>query len=765
MTEPPQQEHKEEKQAIVEGDDNVVRLCGFSWSICGYCRGGRSHLVQHDVESSRSYGVLLDKLQVQDYQTLMDRGWRRSGKHLYKPDNLTSCCPALSIRLPVSQFQITKGQRKVWRALHPSPISSHPPPPPSSPKKSHAPLNKTKSPKKGIIDENATKTMAILSEKGVVAWLQYHTAQAVVSWTRNNHITIPNHINLNSSCTYRLRQSQSQSGMQYMLSSSVCAALVGQWRGSGVELDRTALSQHVATSLRKQQTMSDASITNTVSKIESHAKSGHINIWIQLSSSEEIDDVNIPTVELTPPLQSYQTSSSSMGGKKRSASPQEEDEEEITAVVSPGDSKKEKETGASLRETIGNMNVEHSRTTSAPGSSFDKPTSRSQNDDSSAFQKTSKLQKCMESLFRQQRQYSHQKEGNANEEPPYVVTVRSVPAHVSAQDGDVHRLFLKYQNAIHGDEDPLEQQGPNIKSTRKNTSEGPDDEEEDAPFPRHLEAEYEHLEPEQLKKVRTSYSSFYRFLCETPLPSQNLPATNDTTSSSSSSMDFHQHQEEEHGGGQDADCWRVDEDGYDVHIPYGTYHQQYRINGRHLIAVGVVDILPHSLSSVYAFYDPQVSHVLNLGKYTALREIEWVRRAMKFRPSLCYYYLGYYIHSCQKMRYKAEYRPSSLLCPKHNEWVDFEIAKRRLDQDTSLRHYGPLVSDEMEANEEKKDEHLPSMESFIKTMRLDIGSNSTVFLSMLNSHGRNVVDPLVKEFVTEVGRDVSQRCIINLCTS
>ena len=36
---------------------------------------------------------------------------------------------------------------------------------------------------------------------------------------------------------------------------------------------------------------------------------------------------------------------------------------------------------------------------------------------------------------------------------------------------------------------------------------------------------------------------------------------------------------------------------------------------------------------------------------------------------LAFYYMGYYIHSCPKMRYKAEYAPSELLCPKDHVWV------------------------------------------------------------------------------------------------
>lgn len=94
---------------------------------------------------------------------------------------------------------------------------------------------------------------------------------------------------------------------------------------------------------------------------------------------------------------------------------------------------------------------------------------------------------------------------------------------------------------------------------------------------------------------------------------------------------------------------------------FGSFHQQYLVNGK-LVAVGVIDILPKCLSSKYLFWDPDLAF-LSLGKYSALQEINWVKENQIHCPSLQYYYLGYYIHSCNKMRYKAAYRPSELLCP------------------------------------------------------------------------------------------------------
>ncbi|KAI3793213.1 hypothetical protein L1987_35828 [Smallanthus sonchifolius] len=111
---------------------------------------------------------------------------------------------------------------------------------------------------------------------------------------------------------------------------------------------------------------------------------------------------------------------------------------------------------------------------------------------------------------------------------------------------------------------------------------------------------------------------------------------------------------------------------------FGSFHQQYLVNGK-LIAVGVIDILPNCLSSKYLFWDPDFAF-LSLGKYSALQEINWVKESQSHCPSLQYYYLGYYIHSCNKMRYKAAYRPSELLCPLRYEWVSFDIAKRLLDR-------------------------------------------------------------------------------------
>jgi arginine-tRNA-protein transferase len=94
---------------------------------------------------------------------------------------------------------------------------------------------------------------------------------------------------------------------------------------------------------------------------------------------------------------------------------------------------------------------------------------------------------------------------------------------------------------------------------------------------------------------------------------------------------------------------------------YGTFHMLYRLNGT-LIAVGVVDLLPLGLSSVYVFYDNDYKQ-LELGKYTALKEIEFCHQ-----HGFPYYFMGFYIHTCEKMKYKGEYKPADLLCPTTLQW-------------------------------------------------------------------------------------------------
>lgn len=110
---------------------------------------------------------------------------------------------------------------------------------------------------------------------------------------------------------------------------------------------------------------------------------------------------------------------------------------------------------------------------------------------------------------------------------------------------------------------------------------------------------------------------------------------------------------------------------------YGSFHEQYWLDNE-LIAVGVIDILPSCISSVYFFYDPAYNQ-LSLGTFSSLREIYLTRQLNKIANDLKYYYMGFYIHTCPKMRYKARMQPSKLLCPETYVWRDIEPCLAKLD--------------------------------------------------------------------------------------
>jgi len=136
---PPQQQqnvaHKNNNDKSTGLLKSVARLCGISRQRCGYCGGKRAHVLKvedaykkqiipdddtnpiakdsdsassnseteivDETCSSKSFGLEFDQISYNTYEKLINRGWRRSGSHLYRPHN---CCPAISIRLDTNKF-------------------------------------------------------------------------------------------------------------------------------------------------------------------------------------------------------------------------------------------------------------------------------------------------------------------------------------------------------------------------------------------------------------------------------------------------------------------------------------------------------------------------------------------------------------------------------------------------------------------------------------------------------------------------------------
>ncbi|XP_073541468.1 arginyl-tRNA--protein transferase 1 isoform X3 [Phyllobates terribilis] len=207
---------------------------------------------------------------------------------------------------------------------------------------------------------------------------------------------------------------------------------------------------------------------------------------------------------------------------------------------------------------------------------------------------------------------------------------------------------------------------------------------------------------------KPTVSQFTRFLCDSPLEHENRP------------------------------------DG--VSCGYGSFHQQYWLDGK-IIAVGVIDILPYCVSSVYLYYDPDYSF-LSLGVYSALREIAFTRELQEKASDLCYYYMGFYIHTCPKMRYKGQYKPSQLLCPESYSWVPIEKCLPLLESSKYSRFSGnPKEGDK---------DHLSELD------RVRVLHKRTVMpYSVYKKRRKGPSDEtVVKQYATLVGQTCAERMLL-----
>lgn len=179
---------------------------------------------------------------------------------------------------------------------------------------------------------------------------------------------------------------------------------------------------------------------------------------------------------------------------------------------------------------------------------------------------------------------------------------------------------------------------------------------------------------------------------------------------------------------------------------YGSFHQQYWLDGK-IIAVGVIDILPYCVSSVYLYYDPDYSF-LSLGVYSALREIAFTRQLHEKTSQLSYYYMGFYIHSCPKMRYKGQYRPSDLLCPETYVWVPIEQCLPALDNSKYCR-----FNQDPQAEDEGRSKELDRLRVFHRRSAMPYG----VYKNHLEDPSEEAV---VLEYANLVGQKCSERMLL-----
>jgi leucyl-tRNA---protein transferase len=97
--------------------------------------------------------------------------------------------------------------------------------------------------------------------------------------------------------------------------------------------------------------------------------------------------------------------------------------------------------------------------------------------------------------------------------------------------------------------------------------------------------------------------------------------------------------------------------------PFDTEEWRYTLEGR-LVGVGYVDRVPHALSAIYFYYDPD-ERSRSLGTYNVLSILARARVL-----DVPHVYLGYYVEGCQSLAYKANFQPNEVL-DADGKWAPF----------------------------------------------------------------------------------------------
>ena len=120
---------------------------------------------------------------------------------------------------------------------------------------------------------------------------------------------------------------------------------------------------------------------------------------------------------------------------------------------------------------------------------------------------------------------------------------------------------------------------------------------------------------------------------------------------------------------------------------YGTYNIIHRIDNK-IVAVTVVDILPHMLISDYCYYDPDYSF-LDLGVITAIREIEYMKSFNSLIDNtFIYYSMGEICQSCKKLKYKGNYFPTEIRDHYTGQYIYLTEEIKKLIEDNKCHFLG-----------------------------------------------------------------------------
>lgn len=212
----------------------------------------------------------------------------------------------------------------------------------------------------------------------------------------------------------------------------------------------------------------------------------------------------------------------------------------------------------------------------------------------------------------------------------------------------------------------------------------------------------------------------------------------------------------------------------------GTYHQCYRLDGA-LVAMSVLDLLPRCVSGVYFIYHSDFEK-WHLGKISACREASLAKEG-----GYDYYYMGYYIPTCAKMRYKVEYQPQELLDPETNTF--YPLDSTLMTQLSAHPYFSPSSSSSLSSTNatqhevEDENDHdnlcrpgfsikscMPGIMSSADLMAFDVlrikvcVDRSTVtareLIRTTNATLSNEIKDIISETVAAVGANVAEEMVV-----
>ena len=564
---------------------SIVEDHGEYASTCGYCASG--------MKTSKAHGMVGHEVAVDDYQALIDRGWRRSGVWLYRPTLDDTCCPPYTIRLDARRFAPDKAQRRVERRFRAFLDGRD---------DANADANAdgaSGSPPRGSSDAESDATSARLER------LLVRAVDACARADAPGDLALP-------------------------------ARVAGAWRGdAAAEEDPTAMTTTRARTPRPRVRVFPSRARAALDAGATRTSAVAIQLCAFAAGPAGGGGVEVDKKPKKPPKK-QRRGAEDAGLRDQGPSDARSDAAAVASAIARALESDPEFAEAGLRVAgppgvggylnfSGGAPPVHERPPSNK-----KPTAGSEKAPPGDAAPSDP--------------------GATGARPPPTRRTFTVDTSRSSFVAEEFELWRKYQAAVHGDSE--------AELTR-------------AHYTRFLvDSPLRYVPPGASVTVRARRGANRGWFPAPPPPPRHANDAKEAAPEESSDSGF------------------VGADAAIVAPPsgFGSFHQAYRVDGA-LVAVGVVDVLPRCLSSVYSFYDPDLAP-LALGKLTALREIRWTADARAACPSLEYYYLGFYIHGCPKMRYKAEYKPSELRCPVTGAWVPVEECRAALD--ARRGGFGPL---------------------------------------------------------------------------